>query len=185
MVPLFLIEPSRGSWDLNMKTKRKEFTWGRVSLSSQDYHSIVRPSLLIQEPIGVDLTMCFLVLKMRGESQGSGKGELACLSAESVNVCIACGSSYRCTFPRASSASAIGWDEGRERGWSMKRAAIRKDSFKHMCNARRDCCWVLSLIKSAWLSIDQNFSSPDNLDQAVPPKSPGFTLSSFVSQEWI
>lgn len=92
---------------------------------------------------------------------------------------------YCCTFPRASSASAIGWDEGRERGWSMKRAAIRKDSFKHMCNARSDCCWVLSLIKSAWLSIDQNFSSPANLDQAVPPKSPGFILSSFVSQEWI
>lgn len=58
------------------KTKREEFTWGRVPLSSYDYHVILRSSFLIQELIRAVFTMHFQVLKCSGESQGKDREKI-------------------------------------------------------------------------------------------------------------
>lgn len=59
------------------KTKREEFTWGRVLLSC-DYHGILRPSFLIRESIRTVFTMQFQVLKRSRQSQGKDEGENPC-----------------------------------------------------------------------------------------------------------
>lgn len=101
------------------KTKREEFTWGWVPLSSCDYHGILRPSFLIQELIRAVFTMHFQVLKCSGESQGKDRGENPCWTWKARRRGLLQGSRYGHTLSRASSASAM------EKEGKMRQCEVR------------------------------------------------------------
>lgn len=103
------------------KTKRKEFTWGRVLLSSCDYHSTLRPSFLIQELIKAVFTMHFQILKSSGKSQGKHRGENPRWTWTARGQGLLQSSCHGRPLSRASSASAME-NEGRVKAkWSQRK----------------------------------------------------------------